>query len=96
MHLAPLGMVFGNMRKYQSKKEDKDRESIQSGTTLTQDTNVKVANPQLDITNESQEVSPFHADDHKATIHRHAQKHNKHTSESLQCWNIWFEPGKVY
>ena len=33
---------------------------------LTQDTNGKVTNSQLDTTNESQEVSPFPAGDHKA------------------------------
>ena len=35
---------------------------------LTQDTNGKVTNTQLDTTNESQEVSPFPAGDHKAYI----------------------------
>ena len=39
---------------------------------LTQDTNGKVTNSQLDITNESQEVSPFTAGDHKAPINRRA------------------------
>ena len=39
----------------------------------TQDTNGKVTNSQLDTTNESQEVSPFPAGDHKAHINRHAQ-----------------------
>ena len=34
---------------------------------LTQDTNGKVKNLQLDTTNESQEVSPFPAGDHKAS-----------------------------
>ena len=48
---------------------------------LTQDTNGKVTNSQLDNTNESQEVRPFPAGDHKATINRHARKHNKHTTE---------------
>ena len=33
---------------------------------LTQDTNGKVTNSQLDTTNENQEVSPFPAGDHKA------------------------------
>ena len=42
-----------------SKKEGKDQESIQSSPHLTQDTNWKVTTSQLDITNESQEVSPF-------------------------------------
>ena len=35
---------------------------------LTQNTNGKVTNSQLDTTNESQEVSPFPAGDHKAHI----------------------------
>ena len=48
---------------------------------LTQDTNAKVANSQLDITNESQDASSFLAGDHKATINRRAQKHNKHMTE---------------
>ena len=48
---------------------------------LTQDTNGKVANSQLDTTNESQEVSPFPAGDHKAHINRRAQSHSKHKTE---------------
>ena len=48
---------------------------------LTQDTNVNVTNSQLDITNESQEVSPFPAGDHKETINRRAQKNNKNKTE---------------
>ena len=35
---------------------------------LTQDTNGKVTNSQLDTTNESQEVSPFKTGDHKAQM----------------------------
>ena len=41
---------------------------------LTQDTNGKVTNSQLDTTNESQEVSPFPAGDHKAHKNRRAHK----------------------
>ena len=37
---------------------------------LTQDNNGKVTTSQLDITNESQEVSPFPAGDHKASTNR--------------------------
>ena len=48
---------------------------------LTQDTNWKVTNSQLYTTNESQEVSPFPACDHKAQINRRAQRHNKHKAE---------------
>ena len=44
---------------------------------LTQDTNVKVTNWQLYLKNEIQEVSPFPAGDHKASINRRARKHNK-------------------
>ena len=39
--------------------------------------NGKVTTSQLDFTNESQEVSPFPAGDHKASINRRARKHNK-------------------
>ena len=48
---------------------------------LTHDTNVKVKNSQLDSTNESQEVSPFPAGDHKTQINIHTQRHNKHKTE---------------
>ena len=48
---------------------------------LTQDTYGKVTNPQLDNTNESQEVNPFLACDHKAHINIRAQRHGKHKTE---------------
>ena len=48
---------------------------------LTQDTNGKAINPQLDTTNESQEVSPFPAGDPKAHVNRRAQRHSKHKTE---------------
>ena len=48
---------------------------------LTQDTNGKVINLQLDTTNESQEVSPFPVGDHKAHINRRVQRHSKHKTE---------------
>ena len=49
---------------------------------LTQDTNGKVPTSLLDITNDSQEVSPFPAGDHKASINRCARKHiNKNKTE---------------
>ena len=50
---------------------------------LTQDTNGKVTNSQLDTTNESQEVSPFSAGYHKAQINRCAQGHSKHKTEKI-------------
>ena len=48
---------------------------------LTQDTNGKVTNSQLETTNESQEVSPFPAGDHKAHINRRSQIHSKYKTE---------------
>ena len=48
---------------------------------LTQDTNGKVTSSQIDTTNESQEVSPFPAGDHKAHINRRIQRHSKHKTE---------------
>ena len=48
---------------------------------LTQDTNEKVTNSQLDTTNESQEASPFPAGDHKAYINIHIQRHSKYKTE---------------
>ena len=46
---------------------------------LTQDTKGKVINLQLDTTNESQEVSPLPAGDHKAHINKRV--HSKHKPE---------------
>ena len=48
---------------------------------LTQDTYKKVTNSELDTTNESQEISPFPAGDHKAHINRRSQRHSKHKTE---------------
>ena len=50
---------------------------------LTQETNGKVTNSQLDTRNESQEVSPFPTADHKAQINRRTQRHNKHKTEKI-------------
>ena len=54
----------------ESKKEDRDQESIQSSTTPDQGYHGKVTTSQLEITNESQEISPFPAGDHKASTNR--------------------------
>ena len=40
-------------------------------------TNGKVTTSQFNITNESQELRPFPAGDHKATINRLARKHKE-------------------
>ena len=59
---------------------------------LTQYTNGKVTNSQLDTTNESKEVSPFQAGDDKAHIKRLAQGHSKHRTEK----NPIKDPQKKY
>ena len=92
-----------------SKKEGRDQESIQSSTTPDPDTNGKMTTSQLDVTNESQEVSPFPAGDHKASINMRARKHNKNKTEiaTLECeladlvsfkmsWYINFKGERVY
>ena len=48
---------------------------------LTKDTNGKLTTSHLDIRNERQEVSPFPAGDHKASINRRTLKHNTHKTE---------------
>ena len=50
-------------------KDAKIRNRYNQVPHLTQDTNGKVTNSQLDTTNESQEVSPFPAGDRKAMHH---------------------------
>ena len=62
-------------------KSTKIRNRYNQVPHLTQDTNGKVRNSQLDTTNESQEVSPFPAGDHKAHINRRLQMHSKHKTE---------------
>ena len=62
---------------------------------LTQDTNGKVTNSQLDTTKGIQEVSPFTTGDHKAHINRRAQRHgkrkteqkNKRSTKEVPPWN---------
>ena len=48
-------------------QKSKVRNQHNKAPHLTQDTNGKVTTSQLDFTNESQEVSPFLAGDHKAS-----------------------------
>ena len=56
------------MIRTQIEKGDKYQESIQSRTHLTQDSTWESDKTQLNITNESQEVSPFPAGDHKVAM----------------------------
>ena len=52
---------------YKVRKRAKIRNRYNQALHLTQDANGKVTTSQLDITIESQEVSPFPAGDHKAS-----------------------------
>ena len=63
---------------------------------LTQDINGKVTNSQLNTTNDSLEVSPFPADDHKAHIYRRAQRHSKNNTEkNIKDPRKKYRPGTV-
>ena len=59
----------------------KDQESIQSSATPDPGYQWESNKLTMDITNESQELSPFPAGDHKASISRRARKHIKHKTE---------------
>ena len=63
-------------------KDEKIRNRYNQVPHLTQDTNGKVTNSHLDTTNESQEVSPFPAGEHKAHINRRAERHCKRKTET--------------
>ena len=78
------------------RKGEKIRNRYNQVPHLTQDTNGKVTNSQLDTTNESQEVSPFPAGDHKAHINRRTQRHmcehkteqkHKRSTKEVPLWN---------
>ena len=65
----------------QSKKEAKIRYIYNQAPHLTQDTDGKVTTSQLDITNKSEDISPFPAGDYKASINRRARMHIKNKTE---------------
>ena len=63
----------GTSENYESKQGCKDQESTQSSTTPDPGYQWESDKLTEDTTNESQEVSPFPAGDHKAHINRRAQ-----------------------
>ena len=73
------GKGYWNFNKVRNRANIRNR--YNQAPHLTQETNAKVITSQLDITNESQEVSPFQAGDHKTSIDRRARKHNKNKTE---------------
>ena len=80
---------------YKVNKGAKIRNQYNQVPHQTQDTNGKVTNSQLSTINESQEVSPFPAGDHKAQINRHAQRHNKHKTENINDPQMKYPLGTV-
>ena len=70
LYLGYLLSIFFSILFFKVSKGAKIRNRYNQVPHLTQDTNGKVKNSQLDTTNESQEVSPFPAGDHKAHINR--------------------------
>ena len=74
LSLAKLSSI--HLKKSVSTDKVKKRANIRNrynqAPHLTQDNNGKVISSQLDITNESQEVGPFPAGDHKASADRRA------------------------
>ena len=62
-------------------KGAKIRKSIQSSNTPVPEYQWESDKLTADTTNESHEVSPFPAGDHKAHINRRAQRHSKHKTE---------------
>ena len=76
-----MTIVFASLQRVKVGKGAKIRNRYNQALHLTQGTNGKVTNSQLNTTNESQEVSPFPAGDPKVPINRHAQIHSKHKIE---------------
>ena len=74
-------VIFRKINNYKVSKCAKIRSRYNQVPYPTQDANGKVTNSQLDTINESQEVSPFPAGDHKAHLNRRAQRHSKHKTE---------------
>ena len=68
----------------ESKKGGKVQESIQSIPHLTQDTTWESEKSTINITNKSQDFSPFPAGDHKAAINSRARKYDKHKTYITQ------------
>ena len=72
-----IACTFPRVYTFYVRKRAKIRNRYNQAPHLTQDTNGKVTTSQLDIKNESQEVSPFPAGDRKASqkdVHKTRQK----------------------
>ena len=70
LSVYPRNIICSSLNSLKVSKGAKIRSRYNQVPHPTQDTNKKVTNSQLDTTNESQEVSPFPAGDHKAHIYK--------------------------
>ena len=92
-------LVKNVFSQYQSKKEGKDQELIQSSTTPDPGYQWEGDNFTLRIHKRELKVNPFPAGDHKASINRRALKHNKNKTElhkrctALECSVKYFTGG---
>ena len=71
-----------------SKKVGKVQESIQSSTKPDPGYQWESDTSRLDITNESQKISPFSAGDHKVSINRRTRTHNRNKTEITQMHRL--------
>ena len=81
INIAEIFMIFVRFCNKKVSKGAKIANRYNQVPHLTQDTNGKLTNSQLDTTNESQEVSPFPSGDRKAQVNRRKQRHSKHKIE---------------
>ena len=75
--------ILANQNNTKVRKRAKIRNRYNHSPHLTQDTNGKVTTSQLDIINESKEVSRFRAGDHKALIYRRTKALQKEDRNNI-------------
>ena len=81
MLFSVLQTTASGCKRSEVRKRAKISNRYNQALRLTQDIYGKVITSQLDIPNESQEVNPFQAGDHKALINRRTRKHNKNSTD---------------
>ena len=70
MNCLEVNLLYVPQRTNKVRRRAKIRNRYNQAPRLTQNTNGKVTTSQLEITNESQEFSPFPAGDHMASTNR--------------------------
>ena len=77
------------------RKRAKIRNRYNQVSHLTQDTNEKEPNSELDITSESQEVSPFPARDNKGSINTRSKAKQTQDRNNMNDLIYWFRVNDV-